>query len=228
MCATQQTQEVPPAKLAHDQVLPNWPDTTLAVAGCALCHAMWLRVAVEPMRIAATWLIPEVKHAVWLTGIWLGIGLALVYFAAAQAATVYRWVDSQGKTHFGDTVPSAYKGVAQPITNKVTAPSPEQQRLAQERAAEQKAKARAAGLPQGTESAASAATPAASAPKPVLKRPPQAPTEDTACSTWQLLYQESLDCFGPYRTTRGATKAEAFDHCTPVPAPPQRCGRSAP
>ena len=50
------------------------------------------------------------------------------------------------------------------------------------------------------------------------------PDESTDCQTWQQLYLESLDCFGPYRTVRGGIKPEAFERCNEVPEPPHdRC-----
>lgn len=49
-------------------------------------------------------------------------------------------------------------------------------------------------------------------------------TDDTDCETWRRLYRESEDCFGPYRTTRGGTKAEAFEKCNPIPSPELKCG----
>jgi Domain of unknown function (DUF4124) len=158
----------------------------------------------------------------------------LVFAQLAHSAVTYRWVDKQGKTHFGDKVPGEYKGVAKPVDSKVTAPTAAEQRLAIERAAEQKA-ARAALESKRVAQAAAAAAAAASAPTAptassptVPKRPARAPTEDTDCETWRGLYRESLDCFGPYRTAHGASKAQAFDFCTPVVEPPPRCGRNAP
>ena len=50
------------------------------------------------------------------------------------------------------------------------------------------------------------------------------PDQDTDCETWQRLYFESIDCFGPYRTVRGGIKPEAFERCNEVPEPPvSRC-----
>jgi hypothetical protein len=56
------------------------------------------------------------------------------------------------------------------------------------------------------------------------KRPARVPDENTDCETWQRLYFESIDCFGPYRTVRGGIKPEAFERCNEVPEPPvSRC-----
>ena len=147
--------------------------------------------------------------------------------AAAEPATVYRWVDKKGQVHFGDSVPSEYQQVAKPVAVQATVPSVEAQRQAQDRAAALLANARRTSV-AGAASAASASVGPAAAPAASPKRPAQGPNESSDCDTWRRLYQESLECFGPYRTTRGATKAEAFDHCTPVAEPPQRCGRGTP
>ena len=57
-----------------------------------------------------------------------------------------------------------------------------------------------------------------------VKRPAEVVTEATACSTWWRIHDESVECFGPYRTTRGAIKAEAFDTCNVVASPEPECG----
>jgi hypothetical protein len=41
---------------------------------------------------------------------------------------------------------------------------------------------------------------------------------------WWRIYDESVECFGPYRTTRGATKPEGFDRCNVVSSPEAKCG----
>lgn len=152
--------------------------------------------------------------------------LALCLAVSADSAVIYRWVDKQGKTHFGDVVPNEYKDVAKPVDQTAPSPSAEEQRRATERAAKEKARAAEAPAAASAAGASSPAGSAASSPKP-SRRPPYAPTDTTDCETWRRLYRESLECFGPYRTARGATKAEAFEHCTPVLEPPIRCGRNA-
>jgi Domain of unknown function (DUF4124) len=149
--------------------------------------------------------------------------LALALAAPATATEIYRWVDDQGKTHFSDIVPEKYKDRATPVQAKTNEPSPEERSRASERAGKANADTGAAST-ASTARGASTARPAASATS-ATKRPPRAPSEDTDCETWRRLYRESLDCFAPYRTVRGTTKAEAFEHCNPVVEPPIRCGR---
>ncbi len=148
---------------------------------------------------------------------------------AAYGGVIYRWVDEQGKTHFSDVVPEKYRRVARPVggSDEAPPPAPPASRPAP-RPLEQ-----AASTP-GAASAAPAA-PAAPVRRPPStpsalasgKRPASTPTEGTDCATWLRLYRESLDCFAPFVTARGAMKAEAFAVCNPVPEPPIRCGRMA-
>jgi Domain of unknown function (DUF4124) len=219
------------AAIAHDPVAP-WPVSdacgTEQTGRARACTLVTPLTHPTPMRHPSQRFKPTFFAIVVALFTLLALGFAL----SAHPAVVYRWVDKQGKTHFGDAVPSEYKDVAKPLDNKVTAPSPEEQRRAVDRVAEQKETRKAQALKTSASAAASAPSAAAAAspslPKHALKRPAQAPTEDSDCETWRRLYRESLDCFGPYRTARGATKAEAFEHCTPVSEPPQRCGRDAP
>ena len=140
-------------------------------------------------------------------------------------AVVYRWVDDQGKVHYAEVVPQRYQGVAKQVGAAANEPSAEQRRDALARAEQEKAKAAEMAAerhkpPANVPSAASAA--AASAP--VGKRPAQLPNDETDCKTWQRLYMESIECFGPFRTARGATKPEAFEVCNVVAEPPpSRC-----
>jgi hypothetical protein len=57
-----------------------------------------------------------------------------------------------------------------------------------------------------------------------VKRPTEVVTDATDCATWWRIYDASVECFGPYRTTRGATKVEAFDKCNVIASPEPKCG----
>lgn len=54
------------------------------------------------------------------------------------------------------------------------------------------------------------------------RRPAAIPPTD--CATWWRIYDESVECFGLCRTTRGATKVEAFDQCNVISSPEPKCG----
>lgn len=141
--------------------------------------------------------------------------LCLHAFAATADTPVYRWVDDSGRVNYSQTVPERYRSVARPIPVPAAAPAAEAPRDA--------AGAAAAGKP------APAAQPVVRRPppvppKPTGKRPARLPDDNTDCETWQRLYLESADCFGPYRTVRGGIKPEAFERCNEVPEPPvNRC-----
>lgn len=138
------------------------------------------------------------------------------------AATIYRWVDDQGRIHFSDTVPDAYRSRARPLGLPPSEPSEQDRQAALERAARDQARANASAGARDAAGRTDAGAPGFPL-LPPRKRPAQAPDADTDCETWQRLYYESIECFGPYRTVRGGIKPEAFDRCTEVPEPPPRC-----
>jgi hypothetical protein len=142
---------------------------------------------------------------------------------AADATTICKWIDENGRTQLAEVVPERYRSSATCTDSRQHELPAEQARQAQQRAANDKAAASRAA-----QRAEPAAPPAASlggaAPAVAAKRPAQGVTDATDCETWRRLYQESEDCFGPYRTTRGATKAEAFEKCNPIPSPELKCG----
>lgn len=166
-------------------------------------------------------------HPLLVVGLAVGlvVGLAAAPVSAAPA-TIYRWTDEHGKTHYTEQVPEQYLKTAKPVATRSAEPSVAQQREAQERAASQQR--RAAAIDSAASKARSNTQPSPAASTPLVKRPAQLPNERTDCSTWARLYQESLDCFGPYRTTRGATRVEALTYCTTVDEPPSRCRQGLP
>jgi len=151
------------------------------------------------------------------------LGATWLLASVVVASTVYRWVDDQGTVHYSDVVPERYRSRAKPIDAPAAEPTPEQQREALERAQREKAKASALSISSSSSPPVSA-QPASAEKAPSRKRPVQLPNEQTDCETWQRLYMESIECFGPYRTVGGGIKPEAFDVCNVVPAPPpSRC-----
>lgn len=148
------------------------------------------------------------------------LAFGLLCSSATLATVVYRWVDENGRTHVSDVVPEKYRGSAKPVNLGPYEVSPEDRKQAEERAARDKASA-SIRKPGAAEKAS---PPASAASAPPSRRPSQGVTGTTDCATWRRLYQESLDCFGPYRTTRGGIKPEAFDNCTLVPSPDEKCG----
>lgn len=155
----------------------------------------------------------------------LGAACLVLLPSAAGATPVCRWVDDGGRTHVADNVPERYRATATCTDSQKYELTPAQQRAAQQRVADDRAKAaRAAAVPAPRAASATASQPAARAPGRAVKRPAEVVTDTTDCATWWRLYDESAACFGPFRTTRGATKAEAFDVCNVIVSPESRCG----
>jgi hypothetical protein len=152
--------------------------------------------------------------------------IVLSVLAPVSSAEIYRWTDDQGRTHYSEVVPEKYRKTAKPVSPPAPAPTPDQMREAQERSAREKA--RAAAIESSERKPQPGLPPAATASGSLKKRPEQVPDERTDCETWARLYKESIDCFGPFRTARGATREEAFNYCTPVDEPPTRCRKRVP
>ncbi|MDI1246184.1 MAG: hypothetical protein PSV24_12355 [Rhodoferax sp.] len=151
----------------------------------------------------------------------VGFGL---FAPLAQSTSICRWVDESGRTQLSDVVPEQYKKLATCIDSRKYELSPQQQREAESRAAEQKKRALqdAAVPPGGVDASPPVTTGAESLPN--AKRPTEAITETTDCASRWRIYDESAACFGPYKTTQGAIKPEGFDHCNDIPSPEITCG----
>lgn len=146
------------------------------------------------------------------------LACGILSFSPLHAADIYRWVDESGRTQMSDVVPEKYKKSATRIDSRQFELTAEQRREAEARAAEAKQrKARSDAVEAAGSASAAALAAAASAPRPTA-------SESSDCATLRRLYRESQECFAPYRTVNGTTKAEAFEKCTPVADPVSKCG----
>ncbi len=150
---------------------------------------------------------------------------------SAWATPICHWVDASGRAQYSDQVPKDYQATAICTDSARDALSPEQQeealqRQADLRAVQERSTVEADARMKAETQALPPVTPASAAPgsNPVVKRPTQRITDSTDCTTRWLIYQESIDCFGPFRTTRGATKPEGFDACNVIQSPEVLCG----
>lgn len=151
--------------------------------------------------------------------------LALMLLATyAGATSICRWVDESGRTQIAEVVPEKHRKVAVCTDSQKYELSPEQRRAAEQRVADDKERARKAAAKAPSDRASNAPRPARAASESGAKRPAEVVTADTDCRTWWRIYDESVECFGPYRTTRGATKPEGFDRCNVVASPEPKCG----
>lgn len=151
--------------------------------------------------------------------------LALVLLSTCSGATsICRWVDERGRTQIAEVAPERYKKAAICTDSRRYELSAEQRQAAERRVAEDKARARQAAAKPPANGASSSPRPARAASQPGARRPTEIVTDATDCPTSWRIYDESVKCFGPYRTTRGATKPEGFEKCNVVASPEPRCG----
>jgi hypothetical protein len=134
----------------------------------------------------------------------------LFYCGAAHAGDIYRWVDDQGVTQMGDTVPPAYKSRAKVIGSTESSIDPQQQKDAQARAAEDAARLKQ--LEASKPSVPSTPQPAAT---------PQPRSAGTDCASLFAAYRASQACYAPYVTVNGL---KGNNNCTPLPDPSSQCG----
>ena len=144
--------------------------------------------------------------------------------AAAVATPLCRWVDEAGRTQISDVVPERYRKAATCTDSQAYELTPEQRREAERRAAEDKARAQRQAAAGPNVQASGVSAPAAAASRPQTKRPATIVDDSTDCATWWRVFDESAECFGPFRTTRGGIKPEAFERCNVVPSPEVKCG----
>jgi len=126
--------------------------------------------------------------------------LALLAALTPARAEVYKWVDENGKTHFGDTVPENEQKRAKKIDLKNVDVSEQSRREAEARAAREKSAAQ------------SRATPAA--PSQPTATPAAPKTSDPKTE-----YNDSQACFNRYRNANGSLKPEAAQNCSAVKDP---------
>ena len=158
---------------------------------------------------------------------WMSRFLAVLFcaYSLAHANEIYRWVDENGRTHFGDSVPGKYKKSATRVHARQLEPTDAQRRQAAERAALERAaleRARARPAQEENTRASSRTIPS--------EQPAGAGQSGNVnaldCETAHRRYRESLACFERFRTVSGAARAEAFDHCKVMLDPAPRCGPS--
>jgi hypothetical protein len=126
---------------------------------------------------------------------------------AAFATDVYKWVDENGKTQYGSSVPERYKGSAKKV-GEGSAPSAAQREEAAARLAREKAAAE--------QMAAQRAKPN---PVSTIPAPDAKPIAADDCEAQKKRYRESMNCFAPYVTVNGTVKAEAYQHCVEMRQP---------
>lgn len=152
-----------------------------------------------------------------------GVALGLLT-ASVNARPICQWVDANGAMHMSDTVPPQYQSTATCTDSQKYELTDAQQAEADQRAAQAQSLLRKQGQGLPAPHPPPAARPAGAPPPVIEKRPIEAVTDTTDCQTWWRIYDESGACFGPFKTTQGGIKPEAYDHCNEVQSPEMKCG----
>ena len=140
-------------------------------------------------------------------------------FSTAHAATIYQWVDENGRTQLSDIVPSRYKDVATKVDTSASRVSEKQRQKALERVAREKQQVEAVNRVRVEDAAKTGDTSAAS-----QSPPPLVDSKNADCEQLMRAYRESQECFAPYMRVEGGIREEAYKYCTSVPDPSIRCG----
>ena len=128
----------------------------------------------------------------------------LLLLALPAQAEIYKWVDENGRTHFGETLPEKYRKSGQSLT-------PQPLNTIQGEA-----------LRKGARSDNRPARDAGEEPQPAYVPPP---TADQRCAEQHLKYRQSQECYARFRNANGSLKADAAGQCADVPQPTCTEGR---
>ena len=143
----------------------------------------------------------------WITLLLLGsLG------AHVQAANIYRWVDEQGRIHYGDAIPMSYEAKGRSIEVKSSEVTDAQRQDAAERVAKERDTVEA--LARARQALTSNASAKATVPIGSGKA-----NDGGGCEQEWRRYRESQACLAPFRTATGAIKVEAFEHCLQLKQP---------
>ena len=147
----------------------------------------------------------------------MGIACLLAFAAvsaAALGAEIFKWVDDQGRTQYGQSVPDKYRKSAIKVEREIATPTDAQRQEAAARAAKDKEKAETMAARKKTE-------PGRPRPAPAPSPASVAAVDDKAsrCEAEKQKYRESETCFAPYRTPTGAIQPEGFEHCVAMKEP---------
>jgi len=140
--------------------------------------------------------------------------LAVVVAVAGTAhAELFKWVDENGKTHYGDSVPERYQQKQKPLKLD-KAPSQADRDEALQRVQKEKNAVNALKSQRDAK---------ADATRGVARPTAAAPANETACQREWRVFLDAKTCFQPFRTANGGIRAEAYQHCKEVTEPKSIC-----
>lgn len=145
--------------------------------------------------------------------------IASLLHPGSTAAQVYKWVDENGKVHYGDAPPERDDVKRRAVKIDTPLPTPSDRDAAQKRAEQERRtlnhlieSRKRAETKTKQPGAATASTGAA---------PPS--VNETPCQKEWREFREKSACFAPYRTATGGIKPEAYERCKEVTQPTSVC-----
>lgn len=143
------------------------------------------------------------------------VSSSLLANTVAIGQQVYRWIDSEGRVHYGNVIPDSARNKAKPVDLSGTRITEAQREEALSRLEKEKSSFKKPTLIPEPGTSAQAPTPRTS-PAPTAA---DFPSGKRACEEALQRYRESVACFAPYVNVGGSVKAEAFKVCKEVPLP---------
>lgn len=149
----------------------------------------------------------------------LMIGCFLAVMASGMAsAGVYKWVDENGKVHYGDAPPEQAQGKKKSVKINTPAPTPAEREAALKRAEEDRRK-----LDHLTQTRKSAEAKAKQEKPATAAVGSAAPANETPCQKEWREFREKAACFAPFRTATGGIRPEAYEKCKEAVQPGSAC-----
>jgi hypothetical protein len=151
---------------------------------------------------------------------------ALLAFAGARAADIYRWVDDAGRTQISDQVPDKYRAVAKRLGDSHQYElTPEQLKEAQARGAREKQQATEEAAAEADAQASGATAAASDSRRAATRDRKAAPAGASDCQALRAAYEASRECYSRFLNANGSIKPGAYETCGPgVGEPSQKCG----
>ena len=147
------------------------------------------------------------------------LGLVLAS-AATYGGEVYRWTDENGQINYGDSFPGSQKRKAKIIDLTNTSIPEAQRQEAESRLAGDKSLLRQVAAPVASPPQSKAAS-RTSSPSTTSALTMSADERRRQCAEEWRKYNESYECFDPYRLKGGGVRPEGFQHCTQLKEPEQ-------
>lgn len=139
--------------------------------------------------------------------------------SGAASAQVYKWVDENGKVHYGDAPPDRNDSKKKSVKINTPPPSPADRDAAVKRAEQERRTLN--HMTESRKRADETARKQSAATTSTGTSPP--PGSETPCQKEWREFREKSACFAPYRTATGGIKPEAYERCKEVTAPTSVC-----